>query len=241
MVFPAHGADAGLRNRPPKRSAPAPPLSQVAGVTTHQDMADEDKATRPRLADIAEDMVRSGFLDGLTRLLDDRFRGVREVFYEDAVAEAVKKLLEAGERREIANPHGYITTIAMNEMRRTLKRAALEQLPETSDEDGDDQWMVGDRAAEDRPTEDTVVGEAVYAYVKDLVEHWESRNLRTTTLLVLEGAYLSEVLSGEELAERLREILDEDVLEPTARQWRKRGLDRLRQQLATEGYPLQDT
>jgi hypothetical protein len=80
----------------------------------------------------------------------------------------------------------------------------------------------------------------VYQHVKATIERWDSRNLRVTTLLVLESAYLGEALSGEELAERLSEILDEDVLEATARQWKKRGLDRLRQQLAAEGYPVQD-
>jgi hypothetical protein len=38
---------------------------------------DEEKATHPKLAEVAEDMLRSGFLDGLTRLLESRFPGVR--------------------------------------------------------------------------------------------------------------------------------------------------------------------
>jgi DNA-directed RNA polymerase specialized sigma24 family protein len=201
---------------------------------------DNEKATGPKLADAAEDMLRSGFLDGLTRLLEDRFRGVREVFYEDAVAESVKKLLEAGERREIANPRAYITTIALNEMRHQLRRAALEQLPQPSEDDDEDAWMVEGQAGDGRPTEDIAVGQAVYEHVKTMVERWDSRNLRVTTLVVLESAYLGEALAGEELAERLSEIFDEDVLESTARQWKKRGLDRLRHQLVAEGYPVQD-
>jgi DNA-directed RNA polymerase specialized sigma24 family protein len=201
---------------------------------------DNEKATRPKLADVAEDMLRSGFLDGLTRLLESRFPGVREVFHEDAVAESVRKLLEAGERREIDNPRAYITTIALNEMRHQLRRAALEQLPQPSDDEDEEAWMDEGQPGNGRPTEDVAVGEAVYEHVKALVERWDSRNLRVTTLVVLESAYLGEALTGEELAERLTEILDEDVLDATARQWKKRGLDRLRQQLAAEGYPVQD-
>lgn len=56
------------------------------------------------LADAVEEMLRSGFLDGLVRLLETRFPGVRDVYYEDTVAESVAKLLERGEKSEIANP-----------------------------------------------------------------------------------------------------------------------------------------
>jgi hypothetical protein len=125
-------------------------------------------------------------------------------------------------------------------MRHSLRRAALEQLPQPQEDDEEDGWMVEGQATDGRPTEEIAVGEAVYQHVKALVERWDSRNLSVATLLVVESAYLGEVLTGEELAERLSEILDEDVLEETARQWKKRGLDRLRQQLAAEGYPVQD-
>lgn len=64
----------------------------------------EEEATRAGLADAVEEMLRSGFLDGLVRLLETRFPGVRDVYYEDTVAESVAKLLERGEKSEIANP-----------------------------------------------------------------------------------------------------------------------------------------
>jgi len=208
-------------------------------VATHLSVENE-KAIKPKLAAAAEEMLRDGFLDGLTRLLEGLFPGVREVFYEDAVAESVKKLLEAGERREIANPRGYITAIAKNEMRHLLRKAAREQLPQLSEDDEGDDWATGEETENGNPTEDVVVGESVFRYVKAIVKRWNSRNLKATTILVLESAYLGEALSSEELAERLSEILTEAVVAATARQWKKRGLDRLSQQLAAEDYPIHD-
>jgi len=160
--------------------------------------------------------------------------------YEDAVADAVKKLLEAGKRHEIRDPRAYLTTIAINEMKRALRRAAIEVLPEAPDE-GDEEWFdEHQRDSDDRPTEDAAVGRLVYEYVTGIVRAWETEKLRVTTLLVLEGAYVGEPLSGRELTERLSDIVGDDVEEDTARQLRKRGLDRVREHLVAEGFDIHD-
>lgn len=195
-------------------------------------------ATGNRLGAEVERMVHDLFLDGLTRRLERRYPDAPDVMCEDAVYEAVAKLLKAGERREIENPRGYLTTVAINEMRRALSRAAREVLPD--DDEDDAEWYDAATPPDSRPTEVTAVGGAVYSYVKGLVEQWESQKLKAATLLVLEGAYIGEPLTGSELAERLSDILGDDVAEHTARQWRKRGLDRLRSQLAAEGFPIEE-
>lgn len=200
----------------------------------------EPAVTRSNVADAVEEMVRELFLDGLTRVLERRFPRATNVMYEDAVAEGVAKLLKTGQDRDITNPRGYLTTVAINEMRRALSRAAREVLPGSSEEDDDAEWYDAGTPADDRPTEVEAVGGAVYIYVKGLVERRESQKLRATTLLVLEGAYVGEPLTGAELAERLADILGEEVAEDTARQWRKRGLDRLRSELASEGFPIEE-
>ncbi len=199
-----------------------------------------DKASDKTLVDLIEAMVRDRFLDGVTRLLEVRFRASDLVLYEDAVAEAVKKLLEAGERREIRDPRAYLTTIAINEMHGALRRAAIEILPDAPDEGDEERFDAHRVDADDRPTEDAAVGRLVYEYVTGLVRAWETEKLRTTTLLVLEGAFVGEPLSGRELTERLSDILGEDIEEDTARQLRKRGLDRLRKQLGSEGFDIHD-
>ena len=79
--------------------------------------------------------------------------------------------------------------------------------------------------------------------MRRFVEAWESRNVRATTLLVLEAARLQEPLSSVEMAERLEDVLGQDVLPETARQWRKRGIDRLRDHLLAAGLlePTEET
>lgn len=153
------------------------------------------------------------------------------------VSESVARLLAIGERRDVDNPRAYITTIAINEMRRVLKRAARDVVIDfgAEDRDDEDEWTP-DRDRDERPTDSDVVGRLVFDYVKSVVNAWESLKLRATTLLVLEGAFIGEALSSEEMAERLGDILGEDVLPATARKWRQRGLDRLMAQLTSEGF-----
>lgn len=200
------------------------------GVRAHEHTP---KGLRPAV----EGMMRDRFLDGLARLLERRYPGSDGATYEDVVAESVARLLGVGDRRVVDDPRAYITTIAINEMRRVLKRAARDVVLDfgSEDRDDEDEWTP-DRDPDERPTNSDAVGRLVFEYVKSLVNSWESRRLQATTLLVLEGAFIGEALSSEEMAERLGDILGEDVLPATARKWRQRGLDRLKAQLTSEGF-----
>src|SRR4051794_28387425 len=179
-----------------------------------------------------DDMVREKFPEGLVRALERQFPKAAHADLEDAVSTGFEKLVRAG--RDMDNPRGYVTTVAVNAVKRILRLAAFEQLAVEDDEDdeeaidrGADPW--GD------PTLDEALTNDAYAYMRRLVDAWESRNVRATTLLVLEAARLQEPLGSAEMAERLEDVLGQDVLPETARQWRKRGIDRLRGQLLAAG------
>lgn len=180
---------------------------------------------------VVDGMVRDKFPEGLVRVLEKKFPNAAHADVEDAVGTAFEKLLRAD--REMDNPRGYVTTVAVNALNRILRLVAFEQLAvedESDDEEFDretDPWA--------NPTLDEAVTNDAYAFMRGLVEAWESRNVRTTTLLVLDAARLQEPLSSAEMAERLEELLGQDVLAQTARQWRKRGIDRLRGQLVAAG------
>jgi DNA-directed RNA polymerase specialized sigma24 family protein len=166
-------------------------------------------------------MVDERFPEGLVRVLERRFPSANHADYEDAVSTGFEKLVVKGPTH---NPQGYVTTVAVNAMKQWLRRAAVEQLAvEEDDEPLVDIWL--------DPTPDEVIAENAYLFMRELVGRWESRNLKTTTLLVIEAGKLGEPLSSAELAERLEELLVEDILPDTVRQWRKRGLDRLRDEL----------
>lgn len=187
---------------------------------------------------VVDGMVKDKFPEGLARVLEAKFPNAAHADVEDAVAAGFEKLVRA--EREMDNPRGYVTTVAVNALKRILRLAALEQLA-VYDEDGSDGGD-GDREVFDRgtdpwtnPTLDEALTNDAYVFMRSLVEVWESRNVRTTTLLVLDAARVQEPLSSAEMAERLEELLGQDVLAETARQWRKRGIDRLRGQLVAAG------
>jgi DNA-directed RNA polymerase specialized sigma24 family protein len=168
-------------------------------------------------------LAEQRFPEGLVRLMEANFPGARFVDCQDAVAEGFLKFLVKG--KALANPEGYIFKVAYNYLRRRLARKTLEVLPDgdLEDEETGDPWA--------DPTAEEVIGEDVFRFAREVVGGWESKNVRTATLLVLEAAQLGEPISGEELAEALEVALGEDVLSSTARQWKKRGLDRLRKQI----------
>ncbi len=161
------------------------------------------------------------FPEGLIRALRGKFSSAAYADCEDAVSTGFEKLVAKGPTH---NPEGYVTTTAVNALKRKLRRATFQQLE--LDDDGEppaDAWS--------DPTFDAVEAEDAVKFARGTVDRWESRNVKTTTLLVIDAAMLGEPLSSNELAEKLEELLGQDVLPDTARQWRKRGLDRLRDEL----------
>lgn len=181
-----------------------------------------------RLEQEVGQMVRDRFPEGLVRLLEGGYPNGNHADYEDAVATGFEKLVAAG--REMENPRGFVTTVAINAMKRILRRAAVQQLAGHDDDEPDD--LLDRQTSEwNDTTAEQVVADGAYAFMHEVVEGWESRNVKTAMRLVLAAANIGEALSSEELAERLEELLGQDVLPATARQWRKRGLDRLRREL----------
>lgn len=156
------------------------------------------------------------------RALGWKFRGGRPQDLEDAIAEGFLKFLSKGE--VLDNPAGYITAVAINYMKRLVARTMRRELPTGEfEEDGGDPWA--------DPTAEHVIGEAAFRAAQGMVERWESKNVKAATLLVLEAGALGEPIGGMEIAEELEARFGEDVLPDTARQWKKRGLDRLRAEL----------
>lgn len=179
--------------------------------------------TTPTAKAQCEELIKEHFPEGLIRVLEGKFSTARFADIEDAVAEGFVKFLAKGEPLE--RPAGYVTVVAVHHMHRIFARAAREVLPEGDlDVEGDvDSWA--------EPTASEVIGEMTFGFVRKIIEGWQSVNVRSATLLVLEAASLEEPISSTELAEELEVQLGEDVLPDTARQWRKRGLDRLRKEL----------
>jgi len=189
-------------------------------------------------------MLKDRFLDGLTRVLERKFETAAQVayseVYEDAVLEGVVRLLEAGERRPIKEPRAYLTTIAVNYMKRVIKHAAREVLAEADDGEGQDEEPQDPRRAYERPTEDAAVRDVLYKIVRAQAEKLQIRNHRLAVVLALESAHEEEPLTDAELADELTTILGEEVSEERAKKWRQRGFERLLAALAEEGHTTYD-
>lgn len=173
----------------------------------------------------ARQLAEERFPEGTVRVLEQKFRGAGFVACEEAVAEAFLKFLIKG--KALDDPAGYIFVVAFNYMRRLLSRKTLEVLPHGELEDKED-----DEGRWEDPLAEEVAGEDIFRFAREIVGEWESKNVRSATLLVLEAASLGEPITGEELAKALEDALGREVLPSTARQWKKRGIDRLRKQLA---------
>jgi hypothetical protein len=202
-------------------------LSQTIGLVTYPDMS---ITARAQLEDEVQSMVDDRFPEGLVRMLAGDYPAGTHGDYEDAVATGFEKLVAS--ERKMENPRGFVTTVAINAMRRTLRRAALQQLAGVDSDDGERDDLLDRQIGEwTDPTAEQAAADDAYEFMQTLVGAWESRNIKTTTRLVLTAASIGEALSSEELAQRLEDQLGQDVSASTARQWRKRGLDRLRREL----------
>lgn len=181
------------------------------------------ESTKRALIDALEELVRGPdrFPEGLVQRLERQFRADEQTA-EDAVAEGLARMVERADRLEVDDPRAYLTAIATNLMRRAVK----ETLPLGYGEN-----FEGDEQGE----QDDALGKETYLFIKGLVDRWETNTLRTVTLLVLEGAYLVDPLTGEELTRETGRLLGEEISTATVRQWKKRGLDRLQQELRELG------
>jgi DNA-directed RNA polymerase specialized sigma24 family protein len=181
------------------------------------------ESTKQTLIEALEELVAGSdhFPEGLVKRLEKQFR-VDGQTAEDAVAEGLARMVERADRLEVDDPRAYLTAVATNLMR----RAVQEKLPL-----GYDESFEGDEQEE----EDDALGKETYLFIKGIVDRWETNTLRTVTLLVLEGAYVGDPLSGEELTRETGRLLGEEISAATVRQWKKRGLDRLQQELRELG------
>lgn len=175
-------------------------------------------------------IVTGRFPEGLVRMLERRYPGASSGAYEDAVATGFEKLAKKG---PIENPKGYVTTVAKREALRHAKLRADERLARLYDnEDGEHEDESLPRGVEwDDPVHDEAARNEVIALMREITNGWENHSLKQTTLLIIEALEYDEPIENAELTERLNEILGDDFDPATVRQWRKRGLDRLRNAL----------
>jgi len=182
----------------------------------------------------SEERLESLFDDVFVEALASRLRRDFHKFQDD-VADAIQlgfeKLVAKLLRDEdVENPPGYVTAVAVSQMKLVARRAnrnvSLDKLMADDEsapfEPADEGWTVEERALVD----------AVYSDLKKHVETWETDNVRVVTLLYLEAAYNREPLTSEEAGEIASDILGAPVDASFARTWKHRGFKRLSKYLS---------
>jgi DNA-directed RNA polymerase specialized sigma24 family protein len=188
---------------------------------------------RAHLEEAVVRMVDERFPEGLVRTLEGQFPQAAHADYEEAVSAGFEQLVRKAERR-LENPRGYVTTVAVNAMKRLLRRASVQRLadsyPDDEDEDADDPLDAYTDPWSDPVGDETLINDA-HEFMRKLVDAWPVENHKATMRLVLAAAKLGEPLTSEELAERLEDVLHKEVQAATARQWRARAIRRLKREL----------
>src|SRR3712207_4076189 len=92
-----------------------------------------------RLGEELDRMIQDRFPGGRARRGEGSSPAATHADCEDAVSIGFEKLVEAD--RALANPRGYVTTVAVNAMRRILRRAALQQLADADDDGGPEELL----------------------------------------------------------------------------------------------------
>jgi DNA-directed RNA polymerase specialized sigma24 family protein len=173
------------------------------------------------MAAAAEELLASGFLEGLVARLRFSYKSVGD-HAADAVAHAVEELMIS---TKVKNPRRWVTAVAWNRMKMIgVQQARLKSLDELAEYDPDQAIFRDDAGtAEEQALRDVVYGEVV-AHVNT----WPTDNVRVVTLLYLEAAHKGEPLTSEDAAEIASQILGEEVSDHFVRTWKSRGLARLR-------------
>lgn len=179
--------------------------------------------TRPKLLDDLERLTMERYPEGLARRLQHQFRA-NGLDADAAVGDAIEIMVMKAASLDVHDARGYLHAIAFNLLRKASAAESEFSLDERDEE-----------AGENDVERQAFVTDTV-KFIKSRVERWELKNLRVTTLVIIESTFLGEPLSTEELAERVEDILGETVELATVRQWKKRGLDRLADELRSLGF-----
>ena len=196
---------------------------------------------RRRVVDEIRGMLRDRRLDGIVRTLQTQFHGQPQLA-EDAVLEAIARLLSQIERNDITHVVPYVQKVASNYIKKELDRlkpiGGIDSLDAKADGSESDWEPEADLSYEHVPGRlDDQVGRDLLAALKALTAGW-NENIRVITNLVLEHAFADDYdwMTADDLAQEATAILGFEVSAATASMWKSRGLKRLREHFNFDEY-----
>lgn len=180
-------------------------------------------------------MLVSQRLDGVVRTLESQFHGHPQLA-QDAVLEAIARLLVQIERNDVSHVLTYIQKVATNYIKKELKKlesagVTLDSLDAALENDVEGWEPVAVLADDETPGRlDEQVARDLLASLKAVTATW-NENIRVVTNLVLDHTFADDYdwMTADDLAQEAGAILGVEVSAATATMWKARGLKRLRE------------
>jgi DNA-directed RNA polymerase specialized sigma24 family protein len=198
------------------------PLDRSRNVTTSAgDGEREEPSPKPDPFQVIEELLSTGFIDGMLRRLHAQFADLDQAAIEDAIFQAAEQFAKLPQPP--ADPRAWLFAVARYRLLDERRRWPVEPLgPEHEEHIG---------AAPS--AEEIALRDETYRAVVDHVRKWPVAKRRDVVLLVLEAAHLGIPMSDAELAEQAGFILGEELSVNAAAIHKSRGLALLRQEFPT--------
>lgn len=195
----------------------------------------EETARRRRVETEIKAMLVDQRLDGIVRALESQFHGQSHLA-EDAVLEAIARVLRQIEHNDVPHVLTYIQKVAANYIKKELAKlkrvgGAIDSLDARLEDDECEWEPEADLSDEDTPGRlDEQVGRDLLAGLKAITAIWND-NIRVVTNLVLDHTFADDYdwMTADDLAQEASAILGIEVSAATASMWKARGLKRLRE------------
>jgi DNA-directed RNA polymerase specialized sigma24 family protein len=195
----------------------------------------EKTARRHRVENEIRAMLVDQRLDGIVRTLESRFHGQSHLA-EDAVLEAISRVLRQIERNDVPHVLTYIQKVATNYINKELAKlkqvgGAVDSLDARLEDEESQGELEAHLSNEDTPGRlDEQVGRDLLIGLKAITATWND-NIRVVTNLVLEHSFADDYdwMTADDLAQEASAILGIEVSAATASMWKARGLKRLRE------------
>lgn len=186
---------------------------------------DDDEAGQGDGEDVLLDLLKGGFMLGLVSQLHQAYPNAGSGPIEDAVAEAVSRLLvRVLKEPPVSDVASYLAKVAHNTLKRGAERATnrespLEERPEEADVSA----------------EDEALRHAAVELIRAEVRSWENANIREVMLVYVDSIAYGEPLEAVDVATIAGQNLGEEISAGSVRVWKARGLKRLQEFVGRAG------
>jgi hypothetical protein len=173
---------------------------------------------KPNPFEVVEELLATGFIDGMLRRLHAQFADLDQAAIEDAIFLAAQQFIDLPQPP--VNARAWLFAVARFRLLDERRRRPTEPLGPEHEE-----YLATAPSAEE-----VALRDETYRAVVDHVRKWPVAKRRAVVLLVLEAAHLGIPMNDADLAEQASFVLGEELSVNAAAIHKSRGLALLRQE-----------